>query len=220
MKKLGIILIGLLLCSSCAKEPEQKPVTRTKVKDGVYQDAKGNLYFKVLNPYRYDKPSKGKFRYLQVVYLDEKFVPLKNIVDLKSISRRHNEGMYFSDKNHVYVNIDVFMPPGQRRFSGEKTKTAKVFGQINSYLQTDRTYYYNGVPIFNLDIETAKYIVWQFPNSKEKLEIVKDKTGYFFERHKLTLEFLCRINFTNKEKTAIIRGLLGMKNGKATDCKK
>jgi len=90
MRQLTVILF-ILLATACSETTAAK----TKIKDGVYKDNAGNLYFQVINLKYFSGEKTRKYLYLDKVYLDSDWIPLNKVVDIKTVKKVRRYGMYF-----------------------------------------------------------------------------------------------------------------------------
>ena len=82
----------------------------TKVKEFLYEDAAGNLYFKVYNPASIRDKTAAKHIYLKTVYLNDKPIAVRDLVDVATLRRKEfyiysdnsNWVSLFADRDYIY----------------------------------------------------------------------------------------------------------------------
>ncbi len=215
--------LALLFVSSCSSEKNKLPkkVAYHLAKENVYKDKKGELYFRIENdpPFseKYDGGPYEKYSYLEEIYVHNKIHSLRNIIDLESLEKLGSSGVYYKDKNYVYIFPVRSGCAGGNHFALQ-SKNIKFLDSDKYYLKTSDNVYYNGNRIDDLDINTAKYVVWPVPKHKKTIRLIKDKSRYYYGGEKLTVDLICRTRFSTSVRKEIIEKILGKRNGKLINC--
>ena len=170
---------ALLGCQSQSSENHRSPAaekTYTEIRDGLNRDTQGNLYFKTRD---LSKPTGPEDRFIYVVYSstfgDTGIKIMTEVVD--SMSFKSMNGLYFTDRNHVYY-FTIMHDGGTMRIVDEAdSHTFKAFE--NSLFGVDaKSAFYRGTRMDGVDIasfEPIRVIV----DGRNVTWYAKDKNSYY-----------------------------------------
>jgi hypothetical protein len=135
------------------------------IKDGLYEDDNGNLYFKkVVFPMPGEDEEDKFVRNIDEVHFPEETYPpkkLKDVIDPESFESL--ESLYFKDKNHVYYFWEVTGGGSMYVVNEANPKTFKV---LNDYAVDDKEAFYRGKKIEGADVAT--FVILPSPYAKDK----------------------------------------------------
>lgn len=182
MKVILTYLLVVLTIFSCQTQSPEKGRADSvennyiEIRDGLFKDGDGNIYFKTLDS---SNPNKQIDRFIYVVYSDEFGVEgikeMKDVLDSKSFKSLDNN--YFQDKNHIYY-FHVMSDGGTMSIIDEADLLSfKVF-KHSMYGIDNKSAFYRGTKIKGADILTFEPIIIEDGGNKIGW-YANDKNNYY-----------------------------------------
>jgi len=176
-------LIPLFISFGCNSQEVSKKENLTPnhvnykaIRDGLYENSDGNLFFKTVDASDRDNPID---RYIYVVYSDsfgiDGIKEMEDVIDSESFNSIESE--YYQDKNYVYY-FHVMSDGGTMGIIDEADlETFKVL-KYSMYGIDKKTAFYRGTKIEGADIPTFEPIIIEDSGSKIGW-YARDRSNYY-----------------------------------------
>ncbi|TZF94074.1 hypothetical protein FW781_15710 [Chryseobacterium panacisoli] len=187
-KKIIVSIICLLILFSsisCIKKDRTKEENSkiqnlqkyTQIKDILYRDDEGNIYFKTVSHGDISEGIKPEDIYIDEIALDNgKTEKLKSIIDTISFKRLNY--IYYKDNNLVFVENPMAYGSTFSIITGADCKTFKGLG--DSYYASDmKNCYYKGNVIKNADSKSFRILEQKDGNGNTSY--ARDNNAYYNE---------------------------------------
>lgn len=183
MKVILIPLLISLITFSCQPESSKKEDAAllqnnySEIRDGLFKDDEGNIYFKALDG---SDPNKIVDRFIYAVYSEEFHIEgykeMKDVLDLKSFKSLGNN--YFQDKNHIYYFYAMADGGTMTVVVGADSQSFKVFDH-SLYGIDKKSAFYRGTKIKGVDVQTFQPIIIEDSGNKIGW-YARDKNSYYY----------------------------------------
>lgn len=177
-----LFLFFLIGCVKKKSIKEQNPINKNsqiyvQIKDILYKDSKGNLYFKTVSHGDISEGIRSEDIYIdEITYNTGKIEKLRNIID--TVSFRRLNYIYYKDNDHVFVEIPMAYGSNFGIVNNADSKTFKSLG--DSYYAIDnKNCYYKGNSINKAENKSFKILKQKDGN--ENTAYARDNNVYYTE---------------------------------------